>query len=327
MSARAWGWRLAALGIVASLACTSGCRRAGGGGGAPAKLRVQLNWVPEPEFGGLYAARDGGAFAQAGLEVEIRGGGPGTPVVQLVAAGQTDFGVAAGEDVVVARARGVDVVAIFATFQSSPQAIMVHAARGVQTLADLRSGTLALETGAPFGAYLAKKYGFYGVTLVPADGGVARFVADVQHAQQCFVTSEPLAAKARGSDPQIFLGRDLGFDPYANVLITRATMARSDQTRAFLGAVGRGWRDYLADPTGANATMARSNPAMDGKTFAAAADAQRALIESEDTRAHGLGWMRADRWRTLAGQLVDVGTVDRAPRAEDCFTDDALPPP
>ncbi|MEO7092909.1 MAG: ABC transporter substrate-binding protein, partial [Polyangiales bacterium] len=138
----------AALVLLAGLLASAGCKKATDTteGGAT-KVKVQLNWVPEPEFGGLYAARDGGAYKKAGLEVEIGGGGPGSPVVQLVAAGKADFGVAAAEDVVVARARDADVVAIFATFQTSPQGIMVHASRGLKTLQDLGSGTLALETG------------------------------------------------------------------------------------------------------------------------------------------------------------------------------------
>jgi NitT/TauT family transport system substrate-binding protein len=303
-----------------------GCKRSSSSSGG-GKVKVQLNWVPEPEFGGLYAARSIGAFSRAGLDVEIVGGGPSSPVIQLVAAGQSDFGVAAAEDVVVARARDVDVVAIFATFQSSPQAIMVHASRGLTSLSDLKSGTLALETGAPFGAWLKKRYGFDGVTIVPADGGVARFLSDPMHAQQCFVTSEPLAAKEKGGDPQIFLARDTGFDPYANVVITRGAMLKEQmpKVKAFVAAVAEGWRAYLADPKSANGEMHAQNGSMDDKTFAAVAEAQKTLIESDDTKAHGLGWMSADRWKTLTSQMADIGTIPNAPDAARCFTDDALP--
>ena len=34
---------------------------------APVRLRLQLNWVPEPEFGGFYAAQFDGLFRDAGL--------------------------------------------------------------------------------------------------------------------------------------------------------------------------------------------------------------------------------------------------------------------
>jgi len=318
--------RALVLFFVALAATTMACKRSGSSNGA-GKTKVQLNWVPEPEFGGLYAARSIGAFSRAGLDVEIVGGGPSSPVIQLVASGQSDFGVAAAEDVVVARARNVDVVAIFAPFQTSPQAIMVHAARGLKSLTDLKSGTLALETGAPFGAYLKKRYRFDGVTLVPADGGVARFLTDPNHSQQCFVTSEPLAAKEKGGDPQVFLARDAGFDPYANVVITRGAMLREQmpKVKAFVAAVAEGWRAYLADPKPANTEMHAQNSAMDEATFAAVAEAQKTLIEDDDTKAHGLGWMDGGRWKTLTDQMVEIRTIDKTPDAAACFTDDALP--
>ena len=291
------------------------------------KVKIQLNWVPEPEFGGLYAARDGGAYKKAGLDVEINGGGPGSPVVQLVAAGKADFGVAAAEDVVVARARDADVVAVFAIFQRSPQGIMVHSARGLKSLQDLTSGTLALETGAPMGAFLKKKFGFAGVTIVPNDGGVAKFLTDPSYSQQCYVTSEPLAAREKGGDPQVFLAADAGFDPYANVVITRGALLRDNLAlvKSFVAATAEGWRAYLADPTAANAAMAKLNTAMPPSTFAAVAAAQRPLIETDDTKAHGLGTMSEARWTLLSQQLGDLGVITQAPPGPDCFTVSALP--
>ena len=59
---------------------------------ALAKVKLALNWVAEPEFGGFYAARESGAYSRAGLDVEILGGGAGVPVVQMVATGQAERG-------------------------------------------------------------------------------------------------------------------------------------------------------------------------------------------------------------------------------------------
>ena len=53
---------------------------------AASSSSIALNWKPEPEFGGLYEAQRIDAFAKHGLDVEITGG-PGAPVVQMVAAG------------------------------------------------------------------------------------------------------------------------------------------------------------------------------------------------------------------------------------------------
>ena len=40
------------------------------------------------------------------------------------------------------------------------------------------------------------------------------------------------------------------------------------------------------------------------------------VIQSDATRARGLGAMERGRWETLGKQLVDLGIVERAPRVE-----------
>ncbi len=288
--------------------------------GGKQKVKLALNWVPEPEFGGFYAARDTGAYAKQNLDVEILGGGAGVPVVQMVATGQADFGIAGGDEVVTARARGVDIVALYSIYQTSPQGIMAHSSRGAKAIKDLLgSGTLAMEPGLPYAAYLKKKYGFDGVQIVPYDGGVARFVSDTNYAQQCFITSEPIAAKKKGAQPTVFLVADEGFNPYVGVIITRRELVEKNKAfvKSFIQASREGWRSYLDNPATANATMAKLNTSMDAETFAAAADAQKPLIETAETKTKGLGMMTKERWETLANQLVDLKIIDKAPNVAD----------
>ncbi|HEX9297487.1 MAG TPA: ABC transporter substrate-binding protein [Polyangiaceae bacterium] len=286
------------------------------------QLTLALNWVPEPEFGGFYAAREGGAYRRQGLNVDIMGGGAGVPVVQMVATGRVDFGTVGGDEVIVARARGADVVAVFATFQTSPQGIMVHASRKFESLRDVfRSGTLAIEPGLPYAAFLKKQFDWEGVEIVPYDGGVARFLADPTFAQQCYVTSEPIAAQKQGSDPQVFLIADAGFNPYATVVITRRELVaqKPEMVAAFVAATAEGWRSYLVDPEPTNAVIARLNPSMDAVALKAAADAQKPLIETEHTRRSGLGSMTTDRWEILAKQLLELRIIERAPTVSEIF--------
>ena len=301
----------------------SGCGKKSGDKPAErttAAVVLALDWVPEPEFGGFYAARDSGAFRKQGLDVEIRGGGAGVPVVQMVATGKAQFGIAGAAEVITARARGADLVPVFATFQTSPQGIMVHASRGYKTMGDvLKTGTLAMEPGHPYALFLKKKYGAFGATVVPYDGGVARFMVDPTFAQQCFVTAEPLAAKRKGSDPQVFLLADEGFNPYtAVVVVARSTLKeRPEWVRGFVLGAREGWAAYLAAPSATNAVMQKLNPSMDAETFAAAAEAERPLIESADTTKSGIGSMLRARWETLGKQLVELGLVEREPPVDE----------
>lgn len=289
----------------------------------PGKVSIALNWVPEPEFGGIYEAKRGGAFERQGIDATIQPGGAGAPTWQLVASGKAQFAVASADEVVIARSQGADVLAIFTIYQTCPQGIMVHASRGLKSIEDVfkNPGTVAMEAGLPYGKFLKQKFGFDKVKRVSYDGGIGNFLADKNFAQQCFVFSEPLAAKKAGSDPQVFLVSDAGYNPYTGVIITSGKLLRDnpDVVGAVSASLIEGWAAYLKDPKPANEMMGKLNKTMNAETFAEAAEAQKPLVESEETKANRLGWMTTARWEELCKQLVDLKVVAKAPAADECF--------
>ncbi|MET0789970.1 MAG: ABC transporter substrate-binding protein [Polyangiaceae bacterium] len=310
------------LGLVACFGCSKKAEPVKATTAEPAAVKLALNWVPEPEFGGFYAAREDGAYSKHGFKVEIQGGGAGVPVLQMVATGRADFGTVGADELLTARARGADVVALFAVFQTSPQGIMVHASRKLQKLEDaFHSGTLALETGLAYASFLKKKFTWDGVKVVPYDGGVAHFLADPDFGQQCYVTSEPIAARQKGADPTVFLIADSGFNPYGTVVITRREFLQKspDLVKSFVAATREGWRDYLDHPEVTNALLGKLNSSIDAATLTAAASAQKPLIENEASKQRGLGSMEQARWQTLADQLLDLKVLDKPAQAADLF--------
>jgi NitT/TauT family transport system substrate-binding protein len=289
-------------------------------------VRVQLNWLPEPEFGGIYEAERAAHFARAGVAVEILKGGPDVPAVQMAAAGRVDFAIAAADEVVSLREKGADVVALFATYQTSPQAIMVKRERPVGSIGELLAagGTLIAQPGLAYLKWLRARYDMSKTKVVPyGSGAMAQFLAPgaADMAMQCFVFAEPVTAQRRGVETKVFLIAETGFDPYTAVVITRGDFLRTNRALCarVLAALRAGWQGYLADPAPANAVMARLNTAMDMAAFAEGATAQRPLLESDDTRAHGLGAMSETRWDTLAKQLLDLGIVERPVPGRECF--------
>jgi NitT/TauT family transport system substrate-binding protein len=287
-------------------------------------VTVTLDWKPEPEFGGFYQADLSGAFKAHGLQVTLKTAGAGAPTWQLVASGQTTFATTAADQVLIARGRGADVVALFAVYQTFPQGIMAHRARAFHSIEDIFShpGTLAAENDTWL-KFLLSKYKDPKVTITGYSGGISAFLAKSDFSQQCFVTSEPILAKRQESDPQTFLIADAGYNPYTTVLITSGQTVRDNPqlVKSIVDACREGWREYLDDPTAANAAMGKLNTEMDAQTFKDAAVAQKPLIETEDTKKEGLGVMFADRWKQLANELVDLKVIDTAPPAEQCFVD------
>ncbi|MFO0760333.1 MAG: ABC transporter substrate-binding protein [Byssovorax sp.] len=315
-----WCAWIACLALVLA-GCSKPERAPAGGDAGATAVKLMLNWVADPEFGGFYAAREGGAFAKQGLSVEIVGGGAGSPVVQMVATGRAEFGVAGADEILSARARGADIIPLFAVFQTSPQAIMVHASSGAKGIKDVLAsgGTLAIEPGLVSAQFLKKKHGFDKVKIVPYDGGITRFMVDKDYAQQCFITSEPIMARQQKGDPVSFLIADEGYNPYLVVAITRRSLfaEKPELVRAFRRAALAGWRAYLDDPTATNAVIARLNPALAPGSLPEVAATQRPLIETAETRAKGLGAMSKERWAQTAAQLVELNVLDRAPSIDD----------
>ena len=282
--------------------------------GKSVKTRLALNWKPDPQFGGFYAA----PYSKQGLDVEILPGGAGTPTVQMIGAGSAEFGIVSADELVVARARGNDVVALFAVFQNCPQGIMAHASRHLASVGDVvKEGTLAIQRGLPYARILEKKYGFDHVKVVPSPGGdISAFLRDEKFAQQCFVMSEPLQARHAGAEVTVFPVADIGYNPYTTVLATSGEQLKSDPKRAaaMVAAVREGWRDYLDNPAATNSKMHDLNPSMDAAAFTEVAEAQKSFIETAQ-----LGAMTAERWTTLIGQLKDLGDIPQAMPAQDCF--------
>jgi len=139
--------------------------------------------------------------------------------------------------------------------------------------------------------------------------------------QQVFLTSEYLAAKRQGADAQVFPISAAGFNPYSTVVATSGDYLRKNPeiAKGMVAAMREGWRAYLDDPKAVDQRMNQLNPSMSVEGFAETAEAQKPLIENDDTRRDGLGSMTRQRWLTLISQLEELGDLPRVPVPEDCF--------
>jgi NitT/TauT family transport system substrate-binding protein len=292
------------------------------------KVTLGLNWFPEAEHGGFYAALVHGDYRAEGLEVEIIGGGPESPILQQVASGERHFGVTNADNILFGRAQQAPVVALMAPLQVSPRCLLVHEQSGITDFAGLEDLTLAMSTSSAFAHYLQHKVPLRGVNIVPYSGNVAQFVLQPRYAQQGYVFSEPLLARRQGARPRVLMLSDLGFNPYTSVLFARAELIRTrpDLVRKLVRASVRGWARYLESPQAANQRIQQLNPEMDHEVLAFGAEQLRPLVLDAVAQERGLGTMTLERWQTLAEQLVECGQLRRgAVDAQQAFTLDFLP--
>ena len=278
----------------------------------PKRIQLALNWFPEAEHGGFYAAQIHGYYADKNLEVEILGGGPDAPVIQRVATGSVEFGVTNADDVLYARAQQAPVVAIMAPYQVNPRCIMVHADSGIEQIGQIENITLAMSQRPAFSHYLRWKYPLKGVNIVPYPGNVSQFLANPKFAQQAYIFSEPFVAKAKGGNPKSLLVADIGFNPYASVLIVTQSTIRdqADIVRAVVQASIQGWKHYLEDPTETNRHINSLNPEMGIEILAYGAEASKDLVFNTIAKEKGLGHMSNERWDTLYDQMKNASLIE-----------------
>jgi len=227
----------------------------------PARITVQLDWVPEPEHGGFYQAQAKGFFREEGLEVVLLPGGPGAQVVPSVATGKADVGQADDISTLLQQAEGLPLVQFAAVFQDDPSGILVHADSPVRRFEDLQGKTIIARPGWPFLEFLKRKYGLT-VNVVAQNFSSAAFLGNKEALQQGYYIAEPFhITQAGGKMPRFLSTWDAGFRGYA-VLITNRRFARerAADLRAFTRAYIRGWRDYLeGDPAPAHAALKQAN--------------------------------------------------------------------
>jgi NitT/TauT family transport system substrate-binding protein len=292
------------------------------GGAQLTKVTLQLNWFPEVEHGGYYAALVHGFYREAGLDVTILPGGPDTPVLQQVARKRATFGVINADNVLFGRAQQVPAVALMAPLQNSPRCLIVHESSGIRSFEELKDLTIAMLPSAAFAQFLRSKLPLTGVKVVPYSGSVAPFLLDPHYAQQGYVFSEPFIAKKQGGDPHVLMVSQLGFNPYTSLVFTHDDRVReeADLVGRMVAASIRGWGKYIDAPDQTNAYIHKINPEMDLDILAYGAKAIVPLVLDPVSEREGIGTMSRERWQTLADQLVDSGQL----KGEQAFVDEAF---
>lgn len=299
------------------------------GAASLATAKLALNWYPEVEHGGFIAAKTLGLFEAEKIDVEIIPGGPGAPqaIIAELAAERIEFAVSDADNVVKARSAGLPIVALMAPLQNSPRCIMVHQASGITRLEELANVELAISDSRPFALWMKKKLPLTNVRMVPFNGLVGEFLLKPDFAQQGYVFSEPFVAKEKGGDPRVLLVSEIGFNPYASVLITteKVIQEKPELVRSVVAASVKGWDQYLADPEATNIAIHGMNKDMSIAALEFGTKEMAALCKP----AEGIAFcgMELVRWEVLVKQIEEIEDIPAGSvKPEECFTTKFLQP-
>jgi NitT/TauT family transport system substrate-binding protein len=290
----------------------SGCRKQEQTSGLiPVKL--QTDWYPQPEHGGFYDAQLRGYYKDEGLDVTILPGGPYANSDQQVSLGAVQFAMGSSDHVLQVIGNGLPLVAVAATMQHDPQALMVHEDSPVKTFQDLDGHSVAIRVGmATWFDYLVGRYQLKNVREIPATYSVADFLADPKYIQQIFVTSEPFFVRQAGVKARTLLISDTGYDPY-RVMVTSQPYLKEhpEVVEKFVRASVRGWKDYLVHPEEVNAQIAKLNPAMSIPLMKFSYEALRDqnFITGKAPNQADVGRFDPARWTNMYQQLLQLKLI------------------
>jgi ABC-type nitrate/sulfonate/bicarbonate transport system substrate-binding protein len=238
---------------------------------APDELQtvtLQLDWTPNTNHTGFYAADALGCYAEAGLDLEVL---PFADTIAdtIVGAGQADFGISFHSSVALSGPAGTPLVAVAAVLQKTAEAIAVKADR--DDLASPRDldGKVYAGFGGPAEAPLLR-------SIIQADGGTGEFESvvlttsayDAVYSGQAdftitFTLWEGIQATLAGEPVKYFQYDDYGLpNQYSVMLVTSQDRVREDPetVRAFLEASRKGWDYAAANPDAAAQLLIDANP-------------------------------------------------------------------
>ena len=135
------------------------------------KVTLQLKWVAQAQFAGYYVALDKGFYAEEGLTVDIKPGGPDIAPAQVIAGGAADVVLDWMPSALASRERGLDLVNIAQPFTSSGMMLTCRKDAGISSPADFAGKTLGVwffGNEYPFLSWMSK----LGLATDGSDGGV-----------------------------------------------------------------------------------------------------------------------------------------------------------
>ena len=137
--------RAAAVAALTVTAVLAGCADAAPPAAPPSSPAavVGLTYIPNIQFAPFYVA-DHEGFYTTDASVSLRHHGASEGLFTAMAAGEEDFVVAGGDEILQARAQGVDIVAVASYYGRYPARIIVPQGSPIVSAADLRGRTVGI---------------------------------------------------------------------------------------------------------------------------------------------------------------------------------------
>jgi ABC-type nitrate/sulfonate/bicarbonate transport system substrate-binding protein len=297
----------------------------------PQKITVMLDWFPNTNHSGLYAARDLGYYTEEGLEVNIvqpvEGSNP-----QLIATDKADFAISYQEEVTIARSQDIPVVALAAVIQHNTSGFASPVAKNIKTPQDFEGKTYG-GWGSPAETAVLKvlmaKYGADFNKIKMVNVGSADFFASMEKGIDfawIFQGWTGIEAQTRGMVLNFInlKDEDKVFDYYTPVIIaSEAKIAKNpDLVRKFMRDTAKGYNYAIKNPDQTAAILVKSVPELNKDLVSAS---QAYLSPQYQAEAPRWGEMKPEIWKNYADFMFANGLIDKNIDTQKAFTNQFLP--
>ena len=291
-----------------------------------------LDYFPNADHAGIYAALAAGDFDRAGLDVKIQTPPDPSAPLKLLQAGRADLAVSYEPELLLARDKGAQLVSVAAMVQKPLTALI--SLKGVRSAEDLEGKKIG-TAGIPYqSAYLkaiahaagVKAYEEVnvGFNLTPA-----MLSGRVDATLGSFWNYEGTDLERRGRKPVILRMEDLGVPTY-NELILVAPRKSLDtegasRVRRFLQALAKGHERLRDDPDGAVDALLEANPDLERGLQTAVVERTLPVFFPED-ESKPWGYQDEAQWVAYGAWMRENGLLeDEKAQPDAALTNEFLP--
>lgn len=252
------------------------------------KITFCLDWTPNTNHTGLYAAQALGYYEEAGLDVEIVQP-PENGAVLMCAAGQAQFAVDAQDTMAGAldQDEPLGITAVAALIQHNTSGILSRKGDGIDSpkgLEGKKYSTWELPVELAMIEYVMKEYGgdFSKVELIPNDitDEPAALAANQTDSVWVFYGWSGINAEVEGVDCDYWSFSDISpeLDYYTPVIVANDGFLEEspDVAKAFLAATKKGYEYAIENPTEA------ADMLIEGDSTGSLTDAQDLVYKSQE---------------------------------------------
>lgn len=294
-------------------------------------VTVILDYVPNTNHTGLYAAVDLGYYEEQGLDVKIIEPAEGATAT-LIATGKGDFGISYQEDVTYAltAAEPLPIKAIAAIIQHNTSGFATYKDKNILTPKDFE-GKVYAGWGAPSEEAVIKAVmnsvgaDFSKLRMVTSDGSGYNVLKDKVDIMWFFWAWDGIASEMAGIPTNYMELKQLDerLDYYTPVIITNNDMIGNNPelVEKFMSATSKGYEYAIENPEDAAKIIHKYAPDYDIEMLT---KSQQYLAGKYSEDAEQWGIMKSEVWDRYTEFMQENGLIQGTISASDCFTNEFL---